>query len=98
MPPELLKSNEYLPSTGPKPPEDLKLTPKDVGALMGLEFQMLESLRPNISRKLLFMLEAKLNAQKQELEHLLGLDKNIAASRSKYSNVLDTQYFEQIFL
>jgi hypothetical protein len=59
---------------------------------------MLNSLRPHISRKLLFSLEEKLKAQERELNHLLGLDKNLAENRSKYSNVLDTQYFEQIFL
>jgi hypothetical protein len=70
----------------------------DVDKIINEETSMLEHLRPRISRKLLFGLEEKLKLQQQELEQLLGLDKNIAQKRAQYSNVLDSQYFEQIFL
>jgi hypothetical protein len=66
--------------------------------LLKSQSEMLNSLRPNISRKLLFALEEKLKGQKKELEKLLGLDKNQTENLSKYTFVLDSQYFEQKFL
>ncbi len=95
---ELLTSKEYATSVELKEPADLELNAPDVNTLADLETQILESLRPVISRKLRFTLEEKLKNQKQELQRLLGLDKNLADNKSKYSNVLDSQYFEQIFL
>jgi len=59
---------------------------------------MLASLQPHISRKLFFVLEEKINRQQAETQRLLGLDKNQRDNMSKYSFVLDSQYFEQIFL
>lgn len=95
---EFLKPSEKLHSSENNPSTPFEFTAKDVGALVASQAQRLEALRPHISRKLQFALEEKLKLQKQELERLLGLDKNLTASRSRYSNVLDTQYFEQIFL
>ncbi len=58
---------------------------------------MLERLRPKLSRKLYFSLEEKIEMQKKQLEELLGITKNKAKIIERYSNILDSQYFEQKF-
>ena len=70
----------------------------DINKIIDQENSMLEVLRPRISRKLLFALEEKLKMEKQELEQLLGLDNKQSQNLSKYTFVLDSQYFDQIFL
>jgi hypothetical protein len=70
----------------------------DINKIIDEETVMLDSLRPRLSRKLLFALEEKLKAEKQELEQLLGLDKKQSQNLSKYTFVLNSQYFDQIFL
>lgn len=61
-------------------------------------FLMLQQLRTYISRKLYFALEEKLQREKQELEQLLGQKSARQQLAARYSNILDTQYFEQILL
>lgn len=70
----------------------------DINKILDEQNLMLESLSPNISRKLSFALEEKLKAQKNQLEQLLGLGKKQDENLSKYTFVLDSQYFDQIFL
>ncbi len=73
------------------------LSQDKVTAFAGRSLSMLEELKPKLSRKLMFYLEEKIQREKQELQQLLGLTENRVAAMDKYSNVLDSQFFEQIF-
>ena len=60
--------------------------------------KILNDLRPIISRKLAFALEDKIKGQQQELQRHLGLVNKQSANLSRYTLILDSQYFEQQFL
>ncbi len=74
------------------------MTNKDIEQLFKAQSQLLVKLQPHISRKLGFALEEKIKLQEQQLQQLLGQDKKQTDNLSKYTLVLDSQYFDQIFL
>ena len=93
--PETLPKLELNPS-GEDTTSPIKMIDESqVSALLHEEFLMLDSLKKLIGKKLYFLLEEKLQTERQELEQLSGIGRDNQQELSKYTFILDTQYFEQ---
>ena len=86
-----ITQEEYAP-----PSQDLQM--EQISALVLNRTQALEQLKPILSKKLYFTLEEKLLAEQRELEKLLGFQQGREETLSHYTFILDSQYFDQIFL
>jgi hypothetical protein len=58
----------------------------------------LEPLKIEVSRKMYYLIEEKLAAEKAELKKILDWQQGKNSELSKFSLVLDPHYFEQEFL
>jgi len=58
----------------------------------------LEKIKPEISRKLYYIMEEKIIAQEKHLNDILDWRQGKLSQLSKYSLILNSNYFEQEFL
>ncbi len=58
----------------------------------------LKTLEGNISKKLFYLLEKRIEQERMAIKTYLGLAKTYEQHRQNYTNILDSQYFEQKIL
>lgn len=75
-----------------------RLDEKQIIELMAERRQTLESLKPLVSRKIYYAMEEKLAQEESKLKEILDWQNGKITKLSKYSLILDTNYFEQEFL
>lgn len=59
---------------------------------------LLNSLRPEISRKIYYTLEEKIALEEKELQQILDWQEGRSSQMSKYTFILNSNYFEQEFM
>ena len=74
------------------------LSEQQITELLTQQQTMLGQLQAKVSRKFYFALEERLQEQRQQFIKLLQWDTGKQTIQSRYSLVLDPQYFEQKFL
>ncbi len=79
-------------------PMNTPLTKEQISLLVEQRRKQLEELKPNISRKLYFKIEEKLNSEEKTLLEILDWQNGKHAFMSRYTLILDPRYFEQEFL
>lgn len=95
--PEILNSNEQLHSIDPNPIKST-IPGYDFPTVLENRRMQFHSIENLISKKLLYFLEEKIEKEKLEIDRILGLSKKRKELQAKYTNILDTAYFEQKFL
>jgi hypothetical protein len=96
---ELLKPTEQKIAAQVQPINFLgPLNEGQIGSLISIRKQNLESIKSQISRKRYFMIEEKIAAEENSLKQILNWQQGKNNQLSQYSFVLDTHYFEQEFL
>ena len=96
---ERVKPTEQLPAQNkPHPTTEGVLNEYAIENVLNARKASLELLKPLISRKLFYILEEKIKHEAAEFQNLLDAQLGRKKTLSKYTFVLDPQYFEQIFL
>lgn len=96
---ELLANNEIGKIlTSPNKESSLEMDALAIQTIYEARLHLLKSLHSSVSRKVYFQLEEKITAEKKQLENIFGLEKGQKDNLSRYSFILDNQYFEQKFL
>ncbi len=96
---ETLHPKEFPPITPPRNGGGTdNLSKQRIQSLAVQRKQCLEGIKPDISRKLYFMLEEKLEKEQKNLEEILDWQQGKLSRLSRYSLILDSHYFEQEFL
>src|ERR1700729_1263932 len=72
-----------------------KLDEQQINSLILSRKEILENIKNEISRKVYFQIEEKINREEKQLNELLDFQEGRQNQLSKYTFVLDTHYFEQ---
>ena len=95
--PELLQKNE-LSQQEEDIGQDTLSSLGDFEHILTMRKQQLANIKKSVSKKLFFSLEEKIETERQEFLRLLGLSHKHDEIKKQYSNILDSQYFEQKFM
>ena len=87
------------PQSHPAPLHSLsKLDAGQIQILMEQRKALLEELKPSVSRKIYYLMEEKLLREEAKLREILDWQEGKVTRLSRYSLILDPNYFEQEFL
>lgn len=100
MHPELLPSSETKQTIPETPPLPLTsgLTESWIEQSYDERTSILETIKNKISLKIYYRIAEKIKTERQKAENLLYAKTELTKQQSRYSFVLDSGYFEQLFL
>jgi hypothetical protein len=74
------------------------LTQNQITDILTERKNILNSLRPEISRKVYYTLEEKIVLEEKQLQQILDWQEGRNSQLSRYSLILDSHYFDQEFM
>lgn len=74
------------------------LTLEQISQTISSREKLLNTIKPNISRKAFYLMEEKIQEEQKRLQEILDWQEGRNSELSKYSLPLNTYYFEQEFL
>jgi|GEM_PF-4417988 len=96
---EILPKKEITPGLRPeKEPVNFEADKTGAFAVFEARERLLESLKPSLSRKYYFFIEEKILQQRHDMKRILDWKQGGKDAGAKYTNILDSYYFEQKLL